>query len=83
MFFAPTVLALAGKETGNHVKILCLSSGTLTGYVGARECYETSRLMCFLGDADGLGSIRRKELSKSALHLGLRTEEDVYVVEDP
>lgn len=28
MFFAPTVLALARPETGNHVKILCLSSGT-------------------------------------------------------
>ena len=28
MFFAPTVLALTRPETGNHVKILCLSSGT-------------------------------------------------------
>lgn len=27
MFFAPTVLALSRPETGNHVKILCLSSG--------------------------------------------------------
>jgi N-acetylglucosaminylphosphatidylinositol deacetylase len=27
MFFAPTVMALARPETGNHVKILCLSSG--------------------------------------------------------
>jgi N-acetylglucosaminylphosphatidylinositol deacetylase len=30
MFFAPTVLALTRPETGNHVKILCLSSGGLT-----------------------------------------------------
>lgn len=29
MFFAPTVLALTRPETGNHVKILCLSSGTI------------------------------------------------------
>jgi N-acetylglucosaminylphosphatidylinositol deacetylase len=29
MFFAPTVLALTRPETGNHVKILCLSSGKL------------------------------------------------------
>jgi N-acetylglucosaminylphosphatidylinositol deacetylase len=29
MFFAPTVLALTRPETGNHVKILCLSTGTL------------------------------------------------------
>lgn len=27
MFFAPTVLALTKPDTGNHVKILCLSSG--------------------------------------------------------
>ena len=27
MFFAPTVLALTKAELGNHVKILCLSSG--------------------------------------------------------
>jgi N-acetylglucosaminylphosphatidylinositol deacetylase len=31
MFFAPTVLALARPETGNHVKILCLSSGEWLG----------------------------------------------------
>ena len=28
MFFAPAVLGLTRPETGNHVKILCLSSGT-------------------------------------------------------
>lgn len=28
MFFSPSVLALTRPETGNHVKILCLSSGT-------------------------------------------------------
>jgi N-acetylglucosaminylphosphatidylinositol deacetylase len=27
MFFAPTLLALASQGNGNHVKILCLSSG--------------------------------------------------------
>ena len=27
MFFAPTVLALTDPSLGNHVKILCLSSG--------------------------------------------------------
>lgn len=27
MFFAPTMLALTRPETGNHVKILCLSTG--------------------------------------------------------
>jgi len=27
MFFAPTLLNLTRPETGNHVKILCLSTG--------------------------------------------------------
>ncbi|KAI1908634.1 N-acetylglucosaminyl-phosphatidylinositol de-N-acetylase [Ophidiomyces ophidiicola] len=61
MFFAPTLLALTKPELGNHVKILCLSSG----------------------DADGLGHIRKKELQKSAIHLGLRNASDVFVLDDP
>ena len=61
MFFAPTVLALTRPSTGNHVKILCLSTG----------------------DADGLGETRRKELVKSAMMLGLRREDDVFVMDDP
>ncbi|KAL1878590.1 hypothetical protein VTK73DRAFT_7768 [Phialemonium thermophilum] len=61
MFFAPTVLALTKPETGNHVKILCLSSG----------------------NADGLGETRKKELVKSGMMLGLRTEDDVFVVDSP
>lgn len=59
MFFAPTLLGLT--EEGNHVKILCLSSG----------------------DADGLGEIRKKELAKSGLILGLRSEDDVTVIDSP
>ncbi|CZT10783.1 related to GPI12-N-acetylglucosaminyl phosphatidylinositol deacetylase [Rhynchosporium agropyri] len=61
MFFAPTVLALTNPQLGNHVKILCLSSG----------------------DADGLGETRKKELVKSGMALGLRKEDDVFVVESP
>ncbi|KAK8232331.1 putative deacetylase LmbE-like domain-containing protein [Phyllosticta capitalensis] len=60
MFLAPTVQALAKPELGNHIKILCLSSG----------------------DADGLGETRKKELVKSGMILGLRSEEDVLVIED-
>ncbi|KAK7606719.1 putative deacetylase LmbE-like domain-containing protein [Phyllosticta paracitricarpa] len=60
MFFAPTVQALAKPELGNHIKILCLSSG----------------------DADGLGETRKKELVKSGTILGLKSEEDVLVIED-
>ncbi|KAF2113027.1 phosphatidylinositol glycan class L [Lophiotrema nucula] len=60
MFFAPTLLALTRPELGNHIKILCLSSG----------------------DADGLGDTRKKELVKSGLHLGLRSEDDILIIED-
>ncbi|CRG90657.1 N-acetylglucosaminylphosphatidylinositoldeacetylase [Talaromyces islandicus] len=60
MFFSPSVLALTRPELGNHVKILCLSTG----------------------DADGLGEIRKKEIQKSAVHLGLRNESDVFVIDD-
>ncbi|KAF2197275.1 LmbE-like protein [Delitschia confertaspora ATCC 74209] len=60
MFFAPTLLSLTRPELGNHVKILCLSSG----------------------NADGLGEIRKKELVKSGLQLGLRSEDDILVIED-
>ncbi|KAI0127938.1 putative deacetylase LmbE-like domain-containing protein [Xylariales sp. AK1849] len=61
MFFAPTVLALTRPETGNHVKILCLSSG----------------------NADGLGETRKRELVKSGMLLGLRQEDDVFVIDRP
>ena len=33
MFFAPTLLALTRPELGNHVKILCLSSGTASSLI--------------------------------------------------
>ncbi|CAI7675368.1 unnamed protein product [Penicillium manginii] len=61
MFFAPAVLALTKPELGNHLKILCFSTG----------------------DADGLGDIRKEELKKSALQLGVRDPADVFVVDDP
>ena len=60
MFFAPALLALTDERLGNHVKVLCLSSG----------------------DADGLGETRKGELRESAVRLGVRRREDVYVVED-
>lgn len=37
MFFAPTVLALTRPELGNHVKILCLSSGDAAGLGETRK----------------------------------------------
>ena len=35
------------------------------------------------GNAEGLGEIRKKELVQSALVLGLRSEDDVAVVDNP
>ncbi|KAI1105636.1 LmbE-like protein [Jackrogersella minutella] len=37
MFFAPSVLALTRPESGNHVKILCLSSGNADGLGETRK----------------------------------------------
>lgn len=61
MFFSPTLLALTNPDSGNHVKILCLSNG----------------------NADGLGRMREKELMASAELLGLRSREDVLVLDSP
>lgn len=47
MFFAPAVLALARPELGNHVKILCLSSGDAEGLgdVRKRELVESGLVL--------------------------------------
>lgn len=77
MFFAPTLLALTEPSLGNHVKILCLSSGRFLRR--GDVCDEADDA----GDADGLGATRTKELVKSGMCLGLRQEEDVCVIESP
>jgi N-acetylglucosaminylphosphatidylinositol deacetylase len=81
MFFSPTVLALTKPELGNHVKILCLSSGTSSHQLLSPS--NPTSLTKFSGDADGLGHIRKKELQQSAKHLGLRADSDVFIVDDP
>jgi N-acetylglucosaminylphosphatidylinositol deacetylase len=92
MFFAPTVLALTRPETGNHVKILCLSSGTLSlelplpplpviPFLSPSFLLMTCRHK--LGNADGLGETRKRELAKSGVVLGLRKPDDVFVVDKP
>jgi hypothetical protein len=42
----------------------------------------TTNLNRTTGDADGLGEIRKKELVKSGLQLGIGSKEDILVVED-
>ncbi|KAL8648746.1 MAG: hypothetical protein Q9226_005869 [Calogaya cf. arnoldii] len=61
MFFSPTLLALTAPDSGNHVKILCLSNG----------------------NADSLGKIREKELVASGETLGLRSRDDILVLDCP
>ncbi|KAI4155372.1 MAG: hypothetical protein LQ340_001036 [Diploschistes diacapsis] len=61
MFFAPTVLGLTRPDLGNHLKILCLSSG----------------------NADSLGATRKTEILSSAAILGLRSDADVLVYDNP
>jgi len=42
------------------------------------------RILCLsTGDADGLGETRKRELVKSGVLLGLKGEDDVYVVDEP
>lgn len=79
MFFAPTLLALTRPELGNHVKILCLSSGTIHSTIHHLVLATNGTPV---GDADGLGEIRKKELVKSGLQLGLRSADDILVIED-
>ncbi len=85
MFFAPTVLALTRPETGNHVKILCLSSGTASPPAILPPMRAAPLLLTKIntGNAEGLGETRKKELVKSGMTLGLRDEEDVFVVDNP
>ncbi|KAF2104871.1 phosphatidylinositol glycan class L [Rhizodiscina lignyota] len=55
MFFAPTVLALTKPELGNHVKILCLSSGDANGLGETRKKeLITSGLMLGLRSSDDI-----------------------------
>lgn len=78
MFFSPTVLALTVPDAGNHLKILCLSNGL--------SATSSSSVLLYIhvirvGNADGLGDIRKEELAASATLLGLRSSSDVLVIE--
>lgn len=78
MFFSPTVLALTAPDAGNHLKILCLSNGL--------SASSSSFVLLYIhviriGNADGLGNIRKEELAASASMLGLRSTSDVLVIE--
>ncbi|PNY28948.1 N-acetylglucosaminyl-phosphatidylinositol de-N-acetylase [Tolypocladium capitatum] len=54
MFFAPTLLALTRPETGNHVRILCLSTGNADGLGETRkkELVKSGMLLGLRGEDD-------------------------------
>ena len=54
----------------------CVEEATISKIVGLIICPS-------IGDADGLGLTRKTELAQSAIVLGLRSETDVLVIEDP
>lgn len=56
MFFAPSVLALTRPEAGNHVKILCLSTGDADGLgeTRRRELQRSGVLLGLRGEEDVL-----------------------------
>ena len=97
MFFAPSVLALTRPELGNHLKILCLSNGRSPfpplfpllfppppPFPARRERNGDPKLTTRLaGNAENIGAVRRREILASAKMLGLRSEADVLVHEDP
>jgi N-acetylglucosaminylphosphatidylinositol deacetylase len=42
----------------------------------------TTNLSCATGDADGLGEVRKEELVKSGLQLGIGSKDDILIIED-
>lgn len=48
------------------------------------EIPTTNACACeLIGNADGLGETRKKELVKSGMALGLKGEDDVFVLDNP
>jgi N-acetylglucosaminylphosphatidylinositol deacetylase len=64
MFFGPTLIGLTNTTAENSVSVLCLSNGFLS--LG---------MLLRTGNADGLGSIREKELVDSVRHFGIENVE--------
>ncbi|KAL4920449.1 putative deacetylase LmbE-like domain-containing protein [Aspergillus aurantiobrunneus] len=56
MFFAPTLLALTKPELGNHIKILCLSSGDADGlgHIRQDELVKSAKRLGIRKDSDVL-----------------------------
>ena len=63
MFFGPTLIGITNSSSDNNVRVLCLSNGT------------TSFGLADLGNAQGLGSIRERELVQSVAYFGIQNVE--------
>lgn len=96
MFFGPTLAELTRQEHGNTVRVLCLSSGKLTGSSVARKNkgklkriisnlqvrFQMTIRRVVIGNHDGIGDTRKKELVASCRSFGLR-EAQVTLVDHP
>jgi hypothetical protein len=51
-------------------------------WVGVVDLWVVADMQCTTGDADGLGEIRKKELVKSGLQLGIGHKDDIMIIED-
>jgi len=71
MFFGPTLVGITEPSSQNHVRILCLSNGILI--LGFSN----------IGNADGIGHIREKELVESAKYFGIEDVEALNYVYAP
>jgi N-acetylglucosaminylphosphatidylinositol deacetylase len=64
MFFGPTLIGITNPSNDNNVRVLCLSNGMY--------CFEA---LLIVGNADGLGKIRERELIASLEYFGIQDVE--------
>jgi LmbE family N-acetylglucosaminyl deacetylase len=63
MFFGPSLIGVTNAIADNTVSVLCLSNGL------------SQQTLLRIGNADGLGSIREKELVESVRYFGINNVE--------
>jgi N-acetylglucosaminylphosphatidylinositol deacetylase len=76
MFFAPTIMALTSKQEFGDVPA---ASGHSDDYSNPEAYPEVFSLCLSVGDADGLGDLRKEELGRSLDVLGIRNENRAVV----
>lgn len=76
MFFGPTILKLTSNKKC-QVYLLCLSRGKNRGLVGILRGFIITKM--FLGNAAGLGKVRKEELWNACSKLGIPSENIVLI----